>query len=150
MLFCGVLTIQNAWNGYCTNMCMTLTLKQSDLAFVEKKAYLPQKVKKKKLFLVRFWFYQLVSQMCSLNLNHYCLLWRYDNKCRRWYNDINRLNFFYIIYRFIYLSGIIYPTSCLFHSADGNFPSMDKLSSNSIFLSFGSAVHWTLSHLHHE
>ncbi len=75
-------------------MCMTLTLKQCDFAFVGKKAYLSQQVKKKnpskgskalalvslvRFFLVRFWFYQLASQMCSLDFNHYCLLWRYEN-----------------------------------------------------------------------
>ncbi len=67
-------------------MCMTLTLKQGDLAFVGKKAYLSQQVKKStskgnialalvslvRFFLVRFWFYQLASQMCSLNFNHAC------------------------------------------------------------------------------
>ncbi len=61
-------------------MCMTLTLKQSDFAFVGKKAYLSQQVKKSTskgnialalvslvrfffFFLDRFWFYQLASQM---------------------------------------------------------------------------------------
>ncbi len=32
-----------------------------------------------RFFLVRFWFYQLANQMCSLNFNHYYLLWQYDN-----------------------------------------------------------------------
>ncbi len=71
-------------------MCMTLTLKQGDLAFVGKKSIPVSAGKKKKkkpskgnialvvllFFLVRFWFYQLANQMCSLNFNHYCLLWR--------------------------------------------------------------------------
>ncbi len=58
-------------------MCMTLTLLQGNLAFVGKKAYLSQQVKKKPskgnialalvslvsffFFFVRFWFYQLVK-----------------------------------------------------------------------------------------
>ncbi len=73
---------------------MTLTLKQGDLAFVGKKAYLSKQVKKKNpskgnialalVSLLRFFFFGQIlvlstSQMCSLNFNHNCLLWWYDN-----------------------------------------------------------------------
>ncbi len=69
-------------------MCITLTLKQGDFAFVGKKAYLSQQVKKSTskgniaLALISLVGQILVlstSQMCSLDFNHYCLLWRYDN-----------------------------------------------------------------------